>query len=103
MCINIISGQPSHHSLMMEAEMASETLRFYQQLTRLVTREDFIEFSRRENFKSYKTSSCQITRHLSWTPSEATYRNEECPEYVERTGNIDSSTSGDSVHLILNQ
>jgi hypothetical protein len=39
--------------LMMEAEMVSETLGFYPQLTRLVAREDFIEFSRRESFKSY--------------------------------------------------
>jgi hypothetical protein len=40
--------------LMMEADMVSETLGFYPQLTRLVAREDFIEFSRRESFKSYK-------------------------------------------------
>jgi hypothetical protein len=37
---------------MMEADMVSETLGFYPQLTRLVAR-DFIEFSRRESFKSY--------------------------------------------------
>jgi hypothetical protein len=37
---------------MMEAEMVSETLGFYPQLTRLVARENFIEFSRRESFKS---------------------------------------------------
>jgi hypothetical protein len=35
----------------MEAEMVSETLGFYPQLTRLVAREDFIEFSCRESFK----------------------------------------------------
>jgi hypothetical protein len=38
--------------LMMEAEMFSETLGFYPQLTRLVAREDVIEFSRRATFKS---------------------------------------------------
>jgi hypothetical protein len=38
---------------MMEVKMASKTLGFYPQLTQLVAREDFIEFSRRENFKSY--------------------------------------------------
>jgi hypothetical protein len=41
--------------MMMEAEMGSETLGFNPQLTRLVAREDFIEFSRRESFKFYKT------------------------------------------------
>jgi hypothetical protein len=39
--------------LMMEGEMVSETLGSCPQLTRLVTREDFIEFNRRESFKSY--------------------------------------------------
>jgi hypothetical protein len=38
---------------MIEAKMVSETLGVYPQLTRLVTRDDFIEFSRRESFKSY--------------------------------------------------
>jgi hypothetical protein len=33
--------------------MGSETLDLYPQLTRLVAREDFIEISRRESFKSY--------------------------------------------------
>jgi hypothetical protein len=37
----------------MEAEMVSETLGFCPQLTRLVSRQDFIELSRRESFKSY--------------------------------------------------
>jgi hypothetical protein len=37
---------------MMEAEMVSETLGFYPQLTRLVAREHFMEFSRRESFKT---------------------------------------------------
>jgi hypothetical protein len=41
------------HPLMTEAEMVSETLTIYPQLTRLVARENFIEFSRREIFKSY--------------------------------------------------
>jgi hypothetical protein len=40
--------------LMMEAEMVSETLGFYPQLTQLVTQEHFIEFSNCESFKSYK-------------------------------------------------
>jgi hypothetical protein len=35
-----------------EAEMVFETLGFYPQLTQLVARKDFIEFSRRESFKS---------------------------------------------------
>jgi hypothetical protein len=39
---------------MMEAERASETLDCSSILTRLVAREDFIAFSRRESFKSYK-------------------------------------------------
>jgi hypothetical protein len=39
---------------MMEAEIVSETLGFFPQLTRIVAREDFIAFSRRESFKSYK-------------------------------------------------
>jgi hypothetical protein len=37
---------------MMEAEIVSETLGFYPQLTRLVAGEDFIELSRLESFKS---------------------------------------------------
>jgi hypothetical protein len=39
--------------VMMEAEMVSETLDFYPQLTQLVAQEDFMEFSRRESFNSY--------------------------------------------------
>jgi hypothetical protein len=42
--------------LTMEAEMFSETLGFYPQLTRFVAREDLIEFSRRENFKSHRNN-----------------------------------------------
>jgi hypothetical protein len=39
---------------MMGTEMVPETsVSSYNQLTRLIAREDFIEFSRRENFKSY--------------------------------------------------
>jgi hypothetical protein len=37
----------------MAAEMVSETLGFNPKLTLPVAREDFIEFSRRESFKSY--------------------------------------------------
>jgi hypothetical protein len=36
MYIHIISGQTSHHSLMMEAEMVSESLGFYPQLIGLL-------------------------------------------------------------------
>jgi hypothetical protein len=39
--------------LMMEAEKVSETLGSCPKLARLVTREDFIEPSRRKSFKSY--------------------------------------------------
>jgi hypothetical protein len=39
--------------LIMEAEMVSETLGFCPQLTRLIAREDFIEFCLRESFKAY--------------------------------------------------
>jgi hypothetical protein len=39
--------------LIKEAEMVSETLGFYPQLKRFVAREEFIDFSRRESFKSY--------------------------------------------------
>jgi hypothetical protein len=38
---------------MMEAERASETLDCSSIMTRLVAREDFIAFSRRESLKSY--------------------------------------------------
>jgi hypothetical protein len=38
--------------LMMETEIVSEMLGFFPQLTWLVTRKDFIEFSHRESFKS---------------------------------------------------
>jgi hypothetical protein len=44
--------------LMTEAEMDSETLGFCPQLTRLVAREDFIELSSREIFKSCLKISC---------------------------------------------
>jgi hypothetical protein len=37
----------------MEAEKSSETLDYSTLLSRLVAREDFIAFSRREIFKSY--------------------------------------------------
>jgi hypothetical protein len=43
-----------HHSLMMEAERASETLDCSSILTRLVAREVFIALSSRESLKSYK-------------------------------------------------
>jgi hypothetical protein len=42
---------------MMETEMVSEMFGFYPQLTQLVAQEDFIEFSRRESFKSYIKAS----------------------------------------------
>jgi hypothetical protein len=38
---------------MMEAETVSETLDYNAILTRLITWEDFIAFSRRESFKSH--------------------------------------------------
>jgi hypothetical protein len=41
-----------HHSLMMQAENASDTLDFCSILTQLVAR-DFIAFSHSESFKSY--------------------------------------------------
>jgi hypothetical protein len=69
--------------LMMEAEMVSETLGFYPQLTRLVIREDFIEFSHRESFKSYLVSHakrnltipcCIITLHVRSALSQTDIR-----------------------------
>jgi hypothetical protein len=50
-----------------------------------------------------QTLSCQITGHFCWAPSEVTCRNEKHHENVEETGNNDSSASGDSAHLSLNQ
>jgi hypothetical protein len=55
----LIPEKPASHinasliPLMMETEMVFETLGFYPQTTRLVAREDFIEFSHHESFKSY--------------------------------------------------
>jgi hypothetical protein len=40
--------------LMMEAQMVSETLDFYSQLTWLAACEELTEFSCHESFKSYK-------------------------------------------------
>jgi hypothetical protein len=40
-------------------------LDFYPQLTRLVAREDFIEFSRRESFKSYLIHLYEVDTHQS--------------------------------------
>jgi hypothetical protein len=48
LCLHLI---PS--TLKMEAERVSETLECYSVLTRLISREDFIEFSGSESFKSY--------------------------------------------------
>jgi hypothetical protein len=42
--------------MMLEAELVPETLEFKQKLTRLAAQEDFIEFSRREIFKSYTSA-----------------------------------------------
>jgi hypothetical protein len=44
-------------TLMMEAETVSETLDCNAVLTRLIAREDFIAFSRRESFKYYIISN----------------------------------------------
>jgi hypothetical protein len=46
---------PLWWTLMMETELVSETLVFNSKLTRLMAREDFITFMRRESFKSYIT------------------------------------------------
>jgi hypothetical protein len=44
---------------MMGAEMVPEmSVSSFYQLTWLIAREDFIEFSHRENFKSYKNTYC---------------------------------------------
>jgi hypothetical protein len=40
---------------MMETELVSETLVFGATLTRLIARDDFITFMRRESLKSYKS------------------------------------------------
>jgi hypothetical protein len=49
------------------------------------------------------TSCCQVSLHLSRVPFQVTYRNEEHHENVEGAGNMDSSATGDSAHLSLNQ
>jgi hypothetical protein len=46
-------------------------------------------------------SSCQITGHLSWAPSEVTSHNEEHQENVG-TVNTDFSAGHDSAHVSLN-
>jgi hypothetical protein len=56
--------------LMMEAEMVSETLGFFPQLTLLVAREDFIEFSRRESFKSFSVVFFSQLEYNASTRSE---------------------------------
>jgi hypothetical protein len=53
--------------------------------------------------RTKQTLSCLITGYLSWSPSEVICRNEEHHENVEGARNIDSSASGDSVHISLNQ
>jgi hypothetical protein len=45
-------------ALFMEMKSVSETSYFINLLTQLSTRESFIEFCRRENFKTYKGQNC---------------------------------------------
>jgi hypothetical protein len=66
--------KPSTPEIVKEAfapyEDGSRNVGFFQnQLTRLIAREDFIEFSRRENFKSYKVKCCS-TLDSNWSSSE---------------------------------
>jgi hypothetical protein len=49
------------HSLLMEAEKYCETSDCCSKLKRLVAREDFIAFSRRESFKSYLEAVAELT------------------------------------------
>jgi hypothetical protein len=46
---------PEDQTLMMGTEMVPETSVIFNQLTWLIAREDYINFSRRETFTSYKT------------------------------------------------
>jgi hypothetical protein len=43
---------------MMMTEMDIETSVYYVHLTRLIAREDFIKFTRRESTKTYKVQKC---------------------------------------------
>jgi hypothetical protein len=46
---------------MMGTEMVPETsVSSFRQLTRVIAREDFIEFPLRENFKSYMPGKCLV-------------------------------------------
>jgi hypothetical protein len=47
------SYQPDHQTLMMEIEMVLEMSVLFNQLTLLIAREDFVDFSRRESFRAY--------------------------------------------------
>jgi hypothetical protein len=55
--------------LMMMTEMDIETSVYYVHLTRLIAREDFIKFTRRESTKTYKFTSVSID-----PPGKLSYR-----------------------------
>lgn len=55
---------------MMEVEMNSEKFGICSQMTRLVTRKDFIEFIRRESLKSYKIAAYSENNISTSLPAE---------------------------------
>jgi hypothetical protein len=52
----VFSGYQGRSTLMMMTEMDIETAVYYVHLTRLIAREDFIKFTRRESTKTYITT-----------------------------------------------
>jgi len=95
-----------HLTLMMMTEMDIETSVYYVQLTRLIAREDYIKFTRRESTKTYNSGLCLMAcfgisyvRCLSAAAREFISSSDSNESLEAFTVTKSYKISGDQLHL----